>query len=243
MADPAPQRVPAAPRVRYALADMAAGPRSQPSTALEEALWGGRYRRVAGLDEAGRGPLAGPVFAAAVILDPESRPSWLDDLRDSKELSAPERERLAEAVRNDALAVGVGWATVAEIDAWGIVPANRAAFRRALARLALPPDYLLIDGPQGIHHPLPQRAVVDGDATCSSIAAASIVAKVARDAYMRGLDRLYPQYGFAVHKGYATAQHLQALELYGACREHRRSWAGVIRRVAQLRLELADAAR
>ena len=222
----------------YDAAKMTAGPRPQPSTALEEALWADRRRRVAGVDEVGRGPLAGPVYAAAVILDPDSRPAWLSEVRDSKELTANARQRLAEAIRGGALAVGVGWASVAEIDAWGIAPANRAAMRRALGRLGVPPDFLLIDGPATLDQPLPQRAIVDGDATCCSIAAASIVAKVARDAVMRRLDRLYPQYGFAAHKGYATASHLARLERYGACDQHRRSWPAVQRRVAQLRPEL-----
>ena len=217
----------------YAQPDMTAAPRPQPSLEMETALWAERHRFVAGVDEVGRGPLAGPVFAAAVILDTEARPGWLDDLRDSKELSARERERLDEAIRNEAVAYAVGWSTVAEIDAIGIGPANYQAMSRALSALRVRPEYVLIDGPIKLkHNPLPQRAIVDGDATCMSIAAASIVAKVARDALMCDLDRDYPQYGFAVHKGYATADHLSAIERHGVCVQHRRSWAAVQRRAA-----------
>ncbi len=222
---------------------MTAGPRPQPSTALEEALWSARRRYVAGVDEVGRGPLAGPVFAAAVVLDPERQPAWLGELRDSKELSAHARQRLSEAVWREAPAVAVGWASVAEIDAWGIAPANRAAMVRALNGLRLRPEFVLIDGPATLSYPLPQRAVVDGDATCTSIAAASVVAKVARDAVMCEIDRLYPVYGFAANKGYATRDHLARLERYGASDQHRRSWLAVQRRVAQRGLEFLDAAR
>lgn len=206
---------------------MAAGPRLQPSTKEEEALWASGLRFVAGVDEVGRGPLAGPVYAAAVILDPCSHPAWVDELRDSKVLSAPERERLAEFVRAEAVDWSLGWAAVAEIDGWGITLANRMAMFRALAGLRSPPHFVLIDGPSGIKSPHPQKAIVDGDATCASIAAASIVAKVARDAVMCGLDEIYPEYGFASHKGYATREHLERLTRYGASPQHRRSWPRV----------------
>ncbi|HXH21101.1 MAG TPA: ribonuclease HII [Dehalococcoidia bacterium] len=206
---------------------MAAGPRLQPSTCEEERLWSSGRRFVAGVDEVGRGPLAGPVYAAAVMLDPRARPAWLEDLRDSKVLLPPERERLAELIRREALAWGLGWATAAEIDGWGITLANRMAMFRALAALRPSPQFVLIDGPSGIKTPHPQRAIVDGDATCASIAAASIVAKVARDSLMCELDGLYPQYGFASHKGYATRDHLERLARYGASPQHRRSWPRV----------------
>jgi ribonuclease HII len=209
---------------------MTAGSRPVPSTAVEEALWASGRRFVAGVDEVGRGPIAGPVYAAAVILDPDRRPDWMSELRDSKELQAPDRERLAEAVRQEAVAYGIGWATVGEIDAWGIGPANKQAMIRALMALQRRAEYVLIDGPLPINYPLPQRTIVDGDATCTSIAAASVVAKVARDALMCDLDRLYPQYGFAVHKGYATRDHLARLEQHGASVQHRRSWLAVQRR-------------
>ncbi len=211
----------------YTLAKMAAGTRIQPSIREEEALWASGRRFVAGVDEVGRGPLAGPVYAAAVIVDPCSRPAWLYEVRDSKVLLAPERERLSELIRNEALAWAVGWASVAEIDGWGITLANRMAMTRALAGLKLRPHFVLIDGPTGIKTPHPQKAIVDGDALCASIAAASIVAKVARDSLMCELDLLYPQYGFARHKGYATRDHLERLGRYGASAQHRRSWPRV----------------
>jgi len=206
---------------------MAAAPRLRPSTREEEALWASGRRFVAGVDEVGRGPLAGPVYAAAVVLDSCARPAWLEDVRDSKVLPAPERERLAELIRAESLAWGLGWASVAEIDGWGITLANRMAMFRALASLRVAPHFVLIDGPSGIKTPHPQKAIVDGDATCASIAAASIVAKVARDAIMCQMDDVYPQYGFANHKGYATRDHLDRLAQYGASPQHRRSWPRV----------------
>jgi ribonuclease HII len=208
-----------------------AGPRPLPTILEEEALWASGYPCVAGVDEVGRGPLAGPVYAAAVILDCHDRPGWLSELRDSKVLTAPERERLAMAIRCEAPAWGIGWASVSEIDAWGITRANYTAMLRAIARLAQTPAHVLIDGPLVIPgNTLPQRAIVDGDATCASIAAASIIAKVARDEVMCGLDRWYPEYGFASHKGYATSSHLRQIEQHGLCPQHRRSWAAVARR-------------
>ncbi len=217
----------------YDAADMTAGPRPQPSTAVEEALWALGRRYIAGVDEVGRGPLAGPVYAAAVILDPDSRPAWLTELRDSKELLPNDRQRLAEAIRLEAPAFAVGWASVAEVDAWGIGPANKVAMMRALQGLRFRPQHVLIDGPLPLPgSPLPQRTIIDGDATCISIAAASIVAKVARDALMCRLDAVYPEYGFAAHKGYATRDHLARIEQYGASVMHRRSWLAVQRRAA-----------
>ena len=230
------------------LAIMTAGTRPLPSTAYEEALWASGSRFVAGVDEVGRGPLAGPVFAAAVILDHSRRPSWMSELRDSKELPAGERERLATAIRDEGLAFGLGWASVAEIDVWGIAPANKTAMTRALEALRREPDHVLIDGPATLPLSLPQRAIVDGDALCSSIAAASIVAKVARDSLMRAIDHVYPGYDFGRNKGYATRDHLARLAEHGACAYHRRSWLSV-RRHAGLgasdaaELVTADAAR
>jgi ribonuclease HII len=209
---------------------MAAGSRPLPSTAFEEALWSAGRRYVAGVDEVGRGPLAGPVYAGAVILDARCRPAWLADLRDSKELPKAERERLAEVIQREALAYSVGWSTVAEIDAWGIATANRIAMGRAVEGLGQRPQHLLIDGPATIHLPMAQRAIIDGDALCMSISAASIVAKVARDSIMCDLDRLFPEYGFASNKGYATPGHLARLAEHGPCVYHRRSWLAVRRR-------------
>ena len=223
---------------------MAAESRLQPSLTEEEALWASGWRRVAGIDEVGRGPLAGPVVAAAVILDPSRLPAWVSDVRDSKELDAEERATLAEQIWPEALAVGLGSASVSEIDAWGIAHANRAAMARAIAAMSLKPQFVLVDGPKAPVLPYPRRAIVDGDAKCVSIAAASIVAKVARDQMMRELDVLYPGYGFARHKGYATPEHLARLMELGPCEQHRRSFlpvrkaGGLIEMGVQIRLEM-----
>lgn len=212
---------------------MTDGPRPIPSTSIEEGFWASGENLIAGVDEVGRGPLAGPVYAAAVVLSSESRPGWLSELRDSKVLPAPERERLAQVVREEARAWGLGWATVPEIDAWGITLANRMAMVRALQALSLRPQRVLIDGPATLpNYRAPQQAIVDGDALCCSISAASIVAKVARDEVMCQLDTLFPVYGFAEHKGYATKGHLDALGRHGPCSQHRRSWLAVQRRGA-----------
>jgi ribonuclease HII len=208
-----------------------AGPRPLPTTSFEEAQWASGHRFVAGVDEVGRGPIAGPVYAAAVILSEEHRPSWLSEVRDSKVLLAPDRERLSEAIRKDARVYGIGWSSVAEIDAWGITMANRVAMMRAINNLPVRPAFVLIDGPAKLPAcRLPQQAIVDGDALCCTIAAASIIAKVARDSVMCGLDRLHPEYGFASHKGYATREHLDLLERHGPSIQHRRSWLAVRRR-------------
>jgi ribonuclease HII len=217
----------------YDSAVMTAGSRPLPSTSVEEGLWLSGCRLVAGVDEVGRGPLAGPVFTAAVVLHSDRRPGWLDEVRDSKVLLAKDRERLAEAVRAEALDYALGWSSVDEIDAWGIGLANKMAMIRAIDGLRERPGAVLIDGPIPVKHPVPQTTIVDGDATCCSIAAASIVAKVARDAVMCHLDVLYPGYGFASHKGYATRDHLESLARQGPCLQHRRSWLAVQRRAAE----------
>ena len=225
----------------YDSATMAGGPRPLPTTAFEEAHWASGNLYVAGVDEVGRGPLAGPVYAAAVILKHDVIPEWLLEVRDSKEMIAADRERLAEFIRDDALACAVGWSSVAEIDGWGITTANRVAMMRALQQLSVRPRYVLIDGPQKLpSYRGPQQAIVDGDALCCSIAAASIVAKVARDSVMCDLDRVYPEYGFASHKGYATKDHLDALAKHGPSVQHRRSWGAVRRRGGLEAPEAAD---
>jgi len=212
---------------------MAQAPRPVPSFRYEEAIWSSDSLHVAGVDEVGRGPVAGPVFAAAVILDPaKKRTRWMRDLRDSKMLEAAERERLAAAVRKEALAWSVSWSTVREINAWGISKANYTAMVRAISSLDVAPEHLLIDGPITVDHPLPQTAIIDGDAYCTSIAAASVIAKVARDALMCDLGYFYPKYGFELHKGYATKEHLERIERYGVCSQHRYSWLAVQRRHA-----------
>lgn len=182
---------------------------------------------VAGVDEAGRGPLAGPVCAAAVILHPE-RP--VAGLADSKRLTARERERLAGEIKVRALAFGIGWADPAEIDAVNIRRATFLAMRRALMALGLAPARVRVDGDapppaEGLGFDCEWEAVVGGDATVAEISAASILAKTARDAYMLEAARIYPGYGFERHKGYGTAAHIQALAALGPCPLHRRSFA------------------
>lgn len=179
---------------------------------------------VAGVDEAGRGPLAGPVVAAAVILD-DMRP--VSGLADSKVLSAAKRESLANLIRAQALCVAVGTASVEEIDRLNILQATLLAMKRAVEGLRLTPVEVLVDGNRLPRWSLQSQAIVDGDAKVACIAAASIVAKVYRDDLCVQLHEQYPHYGFAQHKGYATAEHLQALSLYGPCAAHRRSFAPV----------------
>jgi ribonuclease HII len=179
---------------------------------------------VAGVDEAGRGPLAGAVYAAAVIL-PDSHD--LPGLNDSKKLTARRREILYDQIIAQAMAYVVTSASVAEVDSLNILQASLLAMRRAVTALATQPGFVFVDGS---HCPLwsyPSRAVVRGDSRIASIAAASVLAKVTRDRVMTDLDRRYPGYGFAKHKGYPTPEHLAALALLGPCPEHRRSFAPV----------------
>jgi ribonuclease HII len=177
-----------------------------------------------GVDEAGRGPLAGPVTAAAVMLDP-ARP--IDGLRDSKKLSAAARERLADAIREHAAAWCVAEASVAEIDQMNILQATMLAMQRAVAGLQVPPDDVWVDGNRCPNWVWRSQAVVKGDDKVAAIAAASILAKTARDQFMCRLHDEYPAYGFARHMGYGTAAHLAALKAHGACPQHRRSFAPV----------------
>ncbi len=185
--------------------------------------------RVAGVDEAGRGPLAGPVVAAAVILGP-GRP--IPGLKDSKVLTAETRLRLSHIIRNRALCFGIGWADPAEIDSLNILHATFLAMRRAVLSMAHCPDVLLVDGNRlpklgGLGGDLTARAIIGGDATEAAISAASILAKTARDHYMNQMHVVYPQYAFASHKGYATALHRRLLNEHGPCPLHRRSFAPV----------------
>lgn len=177
-----------------------------------------------GVDEAGRGPLAGPVMAAAVMLDPE-RP--IPGLRDSKKLSASKREQLADAIRLHAAAWCVAEASVAEIDQLNILQATMLAMQRAVAGLARAPDDVWVDGNRCPHWPWRSQAVVKGDDKVAAIAAASILAKTARDHFMQQLHAEFPAYGFAQHMGYGTAVHLAALKTHGACPHHRRSFGPV----------------
>ena len=179
---------------------------------------------VAGVDEAGRGPLAGPVVAAAVILD-ELQP--IKGLADSKRLGPVTRERLFDEIRAKALACCIAEASVDEIDRLNILQATLLAMQRAVQGLRLPPRRVLVDGNRLPALSMPARAVVKGDATVAAISAASILAKVHRDRLCLRLHDAYPQYGFAGHKGYPTAEHLAALRVHGACAAHRRSFAPV----------------
>ena len=176
------------------------------------------------MDEAGRGPLAGPVYAAAVILDP-AQP--IAGLADSKALSPSRRLELADLIRRHALAWGIASASVAEIDAINILQASLLAMRRAVEQLSVAPAEVLVDGNQCPLIPYPVRAIVRGDCSIPSISAASILAKTARDAEMLRLHQLYPQYGLDRHKGYPTAVHLAALRQHGVAVIHRRSYAPV----------------
>ncbi len=179
---------------------------------------------LAGVDEAGRGPLAGPVIAAAVILDPR-RP--IDGLQDSKQLSAARRTALAARIRNEALAWALGRAEAAEIDRLNILQATLLAMQRAVAALEPAPQRVQVDGNQAPRLACPVEAVVKGDARIPAIAAASILAKVVRDEEMEGLEAQYPGYGFARHKGYPTRAHIESLERLGPCPQHRLSFAPV----------------
>lgn len=178
------------------------------------------FLRVAGVDEAGRGPLAGPIVAAAVVL---SEP--VAGLNDSKQLTAEQREALFTQLRAGAHTIGVGVIEAADIDRLGIQTANYAAMAQAVAALHPAADFVLVDGFHVPGLPPPQARIVRGDQRSLSIAAASIIAKVTRDRLMEELDRKYPAYGFARHKGYATRAHLAALERFGPCAIHRRSFA------------------
>ncbi len=179
---------------------------------------------IAGVDEAGRGPLAGPVVAAAVILNPAKR---IRGLADSKVLSPQKRERLHDEIMDKALCCAIAMATVQEIDTLNILQATLLAMRRAVEGLRLPPALVMVDGNRLPVLPMRAEAVIDGDAKVKPISAASILAKVHRDRWCAEIDAHWPQYGFAAHKGYGTAAHLAALREHGACEHHRRSFAPV----------------
>jgi ribonuclease HII len=202
-----------------------------PNLAQEARLWQSGCARVAGIDEAGRGALAGPVMAAAVVLPPGAPYArvWAE-VRDSKLLRPAQRTTLAAAIQAEALAWAVGSVEAAEIDRIGIAAAARRAMLAAVAGLGVPPDYLLIDWVRLPMLAIPQLCVAKADRDLVSVAAASILAKVTRDRLMVALDETYPGYGFASHKGYGSAAHLAALEAQGPCPEHRRSFAPVAAR-------------
>lgn len=202
-------------------AHRAEGQRLRKMLRFETQLWAAGTMYVAGVDEAGMSPLAGPVYAAAVVFTPGSR---IADVDDSKKLDAKERERLAVEIKATACAWAVGIATVEEIDTINIYWAGLLAMRRAVEGLGITPQHLLLDARRLKELPIPQERIVKGDAKSLSIAAASILAKTARDAMMRELDATYPGYGFAKHKGYPVKEHLAALTRLGACVAHRRSF-------------------
>lgn len=189
-------------------------------TQIDAPLWAAGTL-FAGIDEAGRGPLAGNVVAACVVMPPQPLLLWVDD---SKKLSEKRRESVYEEIMQAAVFVGVGEATPQEIDEINILEATKNAMRRAAEHV--PAELFLLDALEGLGLRGRERGIIHGDALCYSIAAASIVAKVTRDRQMRGLDKEYPQYGFQRHKGYGTAAHIAALKEYGPCPAHRRSFIG-----------------
>lgn len=188
---------------------------------LENELYAQGYKLICGVDEAGRGPLAGPVCAAACIL-----PQGLElpGLNDSKKLTEKRREALFEPIKEQALAYGIAFATVEEIEEWNILGATFLAMNRAIEQLTAVPDLALIDGNRTKGIQVPARAVIHGDAVCADIAAASILAKVTRDRYMLEMAEKYPEYGFEQHKGYGTKAHYAAIREYGPCEIHRPSF-------------------
>jgi ribonuclease HII len=193
------------------------------TSAFERQARSAGFAAIAGVDEAGRGCLFGPVYAAAVILDPQKP---IQGLNDSKQLDEETREALAPKIRNRAIAFAVASASAAEIDRINILQASRLAMKRAVEMLSVAADYLLVDATT-IDLPLPQEALIKGDARCRSIAAASILAKTARDARLKELDVVYPGYGFASNKGYGAPDHLAGLVQLGPTPEHRKTFAPV----------------
>jgi ribonuclease HII len=196
----------------------------QPKDFFERMFQDRGYQRIAGLDEAGRGPLAGPVVAAAVVLPSQG---IYQELFDSKKIPSKKRELLYGAIFSQALGVGIGIIGQGEIDELNILQATLKAMAMALNNLPLLPDFLLIDGNQGLNLPIAQKPIRKGDQLSNSIAAASIVAKVTRDRLMSEYHQKYPQYDFARHKGYGTKEHRQAIEKFGICELHRKTFRGV----------------
>jgi len=198
-----------------------------PSFVEERVLEAQGYRYIAGIDEVGRGALAGPVVAAAVILPQDINTPWLKLVRDSKQLTPAVREVLFQSIQRIAVAVGIGSASCEEIDVLGIVKATQLAMKLAVERLSPPPETLLIDYMFLPEVKLPQKGIINGDSLCFSIACASIIAKVTRDSLMVELDRAHPGYGLAQHKGYGTRGHLSCLHRLGPSPIHRRSFKPV----------------
>jgi ribonuclease HII len=198
-----------------------------PSSIEEERLRAQGYQLIAGIDEVGRGALAGPVASAAVILPHPFNAPWLGLVRDSKQLTPARRQFLSDKIQEKALAIGIGMVSPELVDAQGIIGATRSAMQLAVEQLPSRPHFLLIDYLRLPDLPLPQKGIKHGDRLCLSIACASIIAKVARDRLMVELDNLCPGYGFSRHKGYATAEHLANLQRAGPSPVHRRSFVPV----------------
>jgi len=198
-----------------------------PSFAEEKLLEAQGYQRIAGIDEAGRGALAGPVIAAAVILPCRIDAPWLNLVKDSKQLSPATRELLFHHIHEIAISIGIGMATNEVIDTQGVIKATRLAMKLAIDQLSPPPQSLLIDYMLLPEVPLPQKGITNGDKLCFSIACASIMAKVTRDQLITELDKIYPGYGLAQHKGYGTKEHLACLRRLGPSPIHRQSFKPV----------------
>lgn len=207
-----------------------------PDMNIENSLYGKGFDLVAGIDEAGRGPLAGPVVAAAVILPKSKEYHWYSDINDSKLLNASQREKLYEQINRDALAVGIGISSSVVIDELGIIKATRLAMRSAVLSLEVKPDSLIIDYVRLPEVLLHQQSFVKGDRKSRSIACASIIAKVARDRIMLSLDEMFPQYELRKNKGYGTKKHLECLEEFGPSVIHRHSFKPIKCRYERLLL-------
>jgi len=198
-----------------------------PSFAEEKKLEAHGYQFIAGVDEVGCGALAGPVVAAAVILPSQVDTPWLNQVKDSKQLTSERRELLSYHIHETAISVGIGIASHEVIDTQGLTKARRLAMKMAIDQLSPPPEYLLIDYMSLPNVPLPQKGIKDGDSLCISVACASIIAKVSRDHLMTELDGIYPGYGLAQHKGYGTKEHLSCLRRLGLSSIHRQSFKPV----------------
>ena len=199
----------------------------RPTYEEEAHLFEQGYSLVAGLDEVGRGPLAGPVAAGVAVLPRNLKGQWVELIRDSKQMTPAQRERALPYIQDAALALGVGMSSSEEIDDLGIVQATRLAMTRALDSLLVLPQFLLLDAFPLPDIDIPQKAIIRGDALCLSIAAASIVAKVTRDRLMVEQDAMFPGYGFSRHKGYGTKEHIRSLMRLGPCAIHRRTFAPI----------------
>ncbi len=188
---------------------------------IEEELYNNGYKYICGVDEAGRGPLCGPVVAAAVILP---RGVCIDGVNDSKKISEKKREKLYDDITKNAICIGVGMSDIDVIEKVNILNATKLAMKQAISNLKIMPDYVIIDGNQGIDINIPFETVIKGDSKSESIAAASIIAKVTRDRMLIEFDKQYPEYGFSKHKGYGTKEHIEAIKKYGLCKIHRPSF-------------------